>query len=53
MIMGELEKTLNEQIQKRRNQKHKNNKNGIDNLTLDNEDILKLLENEVDNIENN
>ena len=44
MIMGELEKTLNDQIQRRRSQKQKNNK--ITNFTLDNEDILKLLENE-------
>ncbi len=39
--MGELEKTLNEQISRRR-PKRKN----LQNMTLDNEDILKLLEND-------
>jgi hypothetical protein len=41
--MGELEKTLNEQISRKR---HNKKKNTLNNLTLDNEDILKLLENE-------
>ena len=42
LIMGELEKTLNEQISRRRPRR----KNNLQNMTLDNEDILKLLENE-------